>query len=319
MLTLTTDEYERARGFVQEFLDQTPEDGPAGFECVYRSHDFAGSRIVLRVRGARRDYALKVDTESPGTGRLRDEFDMLGKLTAHFARYESAGVVDPVYISPGDAFFVTQFIDRPTAADLIHNSPDDDQIGRIYRRAGSWLNDLHSFQPIKTYSFRPSWMVDKLQALLGLVPDTVQPWGQKMVQHLTHEAAQLKGITDLLIHAHGDFHSQNLIVGQGEMIGLDLTEAREKLAVYDIVDFLKSDIFRDGTEDQIDQSGILKTNKDMFFRKYRHPIQMDVLDMCMRARLVMDWLDLWRLDRSCSEYESFRRDRLNLRLQAVYE
>ena len=47
---------------VDEFSRQHATDEVLHFECVYRSHDFADTRMVLRVNGKRRDYALKIDT-----------------------------------------------------------------------------------------------------------------------------------------------------------------------------------------------------------------------------------------------------------------
>ncbi|WP_170764841.1 aminoglycoside phosphotransferase family protein [Ruegeria lacuscaerulensis] len=274
--------------------------------------------MVLRIRTSAQDFALKIDTESPTTGRLQKEFGVLTALSVHFDQHEASRVVRPYYLSPSQTFFVSEFIDRPTAADLIHNSRDDDQIARIYRRAGAWLHDLHRFQPAKEYGFRPRWMTDGIRDLTQSVPNHILSESQPMLAALEKAAHYLKGIPETQVFSHGDFHSQNLIVGQGEMIALDFTEAREKLAVYDIVDFLKSDIFRDAHSAEVDRSGILKINKDMFFRRYRHPVHMEILDFCIRGRLLKDWLSLWQLDHDCSAYEEDRRQRLCDRLRLAF-
>jgi len=274
--------------------------------------------MVLKVTGSGQDYALKIDTESPTTGRLQKEFGLLTALPRAFGRNGTSRVVRPHYLSPGNAFFVTEFIDRPTAADLIHNSQDNDQIAQIYRRAGAWLNDFHALHPTKDYGFRPRWMIQSIRELSLTVPPHILKDSQPMAEILERTSLHLKGIAETQVFSHGDFHGQNLIVGQGEMIGLDFTEAREKLAVYDIVDFFKSDIFRDAAPEDVDRSGILKTNKDMFFRRYRHPINMAILDLCIRGRLLKDWLALWQPTHICSAYEEDKRHRLGNRLRLAF-
>ncbi|WP_170432667.1 aminoglycoside phosphotransferase family protein [Ruegeria arenilitoris] len=318
MLPITDEERARAASCVDEFSRQHATDEVLHFDCVYRSHDFSDTRMVLRVKGKQQDYALKIDTLSPTSGRLQREFELLTDLSQQFLQFETSRVVHPYYLSPGHMFFVTEFIDRPTAVDVIHNS-EDDQVARIYRRAGAWLHDLHGCQPATEYEFRPRWMTDAINALLPFVPPHVQAAGGQMAESLENSALHLKGIPDTRVLSHGDFHGQNLIVGKGEMIGLDFTEMREKLAVYDIVDFLKSDIFRDADPSNVDCSGILKLNKDMFFRRYRHPVHMGILDFCIRGRLLKDWLASWHVDHSCSPYEEDRRRRLGDRLQIAFQ
>ena len=53
-------------------------------------------------------------------------------------------------------------------------------------------------------------------------------------------------------------------------------------------------VFRSDSSGELDRSGILVRNKEMFFKLYRHQLEMDVLDFNMRARLVIDWLGISR-------------------------
>ncbi|WP_170791106.1 phosphotransferase [Ruegeria lacuscaerulensis] len=319
MHPLSDAEFHRASRYVDEFARQIGANPVGAFDCTYRSHDFPDTRMVIKLRAAHEVYALKIDIDSPDTGRLKQEFDHLTALSEYFSPMKDSDVVHPVYLSPSQAFFVTPFIDRPTAADLIHNSIDDTQVAQIYRRAGAWLNDLHSFRPSKEYRFRPKWMTDLIAELNAQVPPSVRAESDVMLRVLLAEMAGLRGAPETQVLAHGDFHSQNLIVGQGQMVGLDFTETREKLAVYDIVDFLKSDVFRNAPTDAIDRSGIVQANKQMFLRRYRHPFRMDVLDFCLRARLLIDWLSLWQADHPYSAYDEDRRKRLGDRLRPAFQ
>ncbi|MCG7520753.1 phosphotransferase [Ruegeria sp. Ofav3-42] len=317
-LPLSDEEQARVTSYIDEFSSRFQQDAITHYDCIYRSHAFEDSRAVLILHTASRAFALKTDTESPATGRLKNEFELLVELYDYFEGNDTSRVVRPVYLSPGGAFLVTEYLSRPTAVDLIYNSPDENQVAQVYRRAGSWLNDLHARHPPISYAFRPRWMTDSLRDLIRGVPYDIAEQSRKMVNVMLAEGARLKGTEDLRVFSHGDFHGQNLIVGQGKTIGLDFTEARDKLAVYDIVDFLKSDIFRDGDGAAVDRSGILKRNKDMFFRLYRHPINHDILDYCIRGRLLKDWLRYWQTDFTCSEFELRKRGLLETRLKQVF-
>jgi len=318
MPTLTISEYDMASGFANEFARDHLGGRITGLECVYRSHGFPGSRLVMKVETASKDYALKIDTMSPETGRLEKEFGTLRRLFDHFQGHESARVVRPVFLSQCGTFMVTGFVDRPTAVDVIYNSKDDKQVAQVYRRAGAWLHHLHSFQSPTNYAFRPRWMTENIRELATAVPPQIARISQPMVDEFLAEAAHLRNRQDLRVFSHGDFHGLNLIMGQGTTIGLDFTEARDKLAVYDIVDLLKADIFRDGTKPEVDRSGTLTVNKEMFFKLYRHPIDIEILDCCLRGRLLKDWLRLWRPDFICSPFEERKRDLLATRLKQIF-
>ena len=318
-LPLSDEENARVALYIDEFSNQFLKVPIRRYECIYRSHAFDDTRSVVILHTAAQAFALKIDTQSPDTGRLRNEYDLLVELYRFFEGNETSRVVRPVYLSPGGAFLVTEYINRPTAVDLIYNSKDDDQVAQVYRRAGSWLNDLHSRNPPVRYAFRPRWMTDSLKELMTAVPNKIANQSRTMVNLMLSEGTRLKGTEDLRVFSHGDYHGQNLIVGQGKTIGLDFTEARDKLAVYDIVDFLKADIFRNGGASGVDRSGILKRNKDMFFRLYRHPVNVEVLDYCLRGRLLKDWLALWRNDHECSDFERDKRQRLGDRLLVAFQ
>ncbi len=318
MLTLSQQEHDRT----YQYLDQLSRSGTIDpireHSCIYRSHDFPETRLVLKLETQGAMYALKADTQAPITDRLRKEYNLLCQLAEYFDDKKTSQVVRPIYLSYAGDFMVTEYIKRPTAVDLIYNSPDNDQVAQVYRRAGAWLNDLHGFRPAKDYAFRPKWMTDSIRDLSENLPANLGGTSQRMINTMLAEAARLKGTPDIQVFAHGDFHGLNLIMGQGKTIGLDFTEAREKLAVYDIVDFLKADIFRDSQPSDVDRSGILKRNKDMFFRLYRHPINMDILDFCIRGRLLKDWLFLSQPSHVCSEFEDHRRTRLEIRLKQAF-
>ncbi len=135
---------------------------------------------------------------------------------------------------------------------------------------------------------------------------------------LRRDGDALCGRADNSGFAHGDFHSQNLIIGGGEVTGLDFTEAATKLCVYDIVDFLKEDAQCPAAPGDLDRSGIRRAMKQMFFKLYRHPVDPAVLGLCLRGRLLIDWLSVTRERFQATQYYKAQFDRLQMRVQAAF-
>jgi hypothetical protein len=111
---------------------------------------------------------------------------------------------------------------------------------------------------------------------------------------LHEQTRKVNKIRDTHATSHGNFHSENMMLGPGMTYGFDFAEARAKIAVYDVVDFLKCDIYRDTPVDQIDEAGITKTHRDMFFKGYKHKIDKDVLNVSLRGRMLLDWVSITR-------------------------
>nr|WP_157021125.1 phosphotransferase [Zongyanglinia huanghaiensis] len=277
--------------FIHEFKESLHSSPELGYSCIYRSSTFPKSRQVFGTTTEDgRTFAIKIDTENDN-GRLEKEFGVLKELFPYFQEKEQTQVIKPIYLSPGGQFHVTEFVDHKTAMQVIYSSKVHTQAGQAYRRAGQWLHELHSFKHARRDRFWFDWMFEEIDAILcTAIPQASASEYRPYLEQMHRDAIQLGNCEDTVVFSHGDFHCDNLILGRGVTYGLDFTEVSEKLAVYDIVDFLKADVFRVGTADEIDRSGILTHNKDMFFRKYRHPVNHDILDFCIRGRLLIDWL-----------------------------
>jgi hypothetical protein len=88
----------------------------------------------------------------------------------------------------------------------------------------------------------------------------------RMRDILVDQIDAVQMMKDTRFWSYGDFHSENMMLSPGMTCAFDLTEAHMKLAIYDIVDFLKVDIYSEGTGETIDQSGIIASHREMFFR-----------------------------------------------------
>lgn len=305
-------------GFVEEFAKAIGTKGETAFTCIYRSAGFPDERQVFKVVIGDRHYALKVDLTADQSSRLRNEFATLLHLYDHFQHFENTRVVRPDYLSPSGLFFVTECITRPTATDTILNARDSNQAAQVYRRAGAWLHNLHSHKEQTSAEFRPQWMFDKIASLVHDTPKATASAYSPMINMLRRHGESLTQRHDTCGFAHGDFHGGNLLLGKGTTYGIDFSKAAERHVVYDIVDFLKMDVFRPGTPEQLDRSGTLRSNKEMFFRQYRHPLDVDILDFCIRAQLLITWLSITAAKHADSGFQRRKFDLLHYRLEHAF-
>ncbi|MCL6285883.1 phosphotransferase [Ruegeria sp. 2012CJ41-6] len=299
-------------GFVEEFAGKFDAKGETAFTCIYRSAGFPDERQVFLVRIGDRAYSLKIDLMEGQTDRLRNEFAVLQDLHDHFREFDNTRIVRPEYLSPSGRFFVTEYIDRPTATEVIRKTPDSLQAAQVYRRAGEWL---HDFKDQTRAEFTPQWMFDTIATLVHGTPKAAATSYSPMINMLRQQGESLTRRNDTCGFAHGDFHGENLLIGKGATYGIDFTEATEKHLVYDIVDFLKMDVFRPANPDELDRSGILRVNKEMFLRQYRHALDIDILDFCIRMRLLIDWLSITEAKHASSSFQRRKFDLIHDRLQ----
>jgi len=309
----------RVNAMIREFAAAQEFAGMPDHRCIYRSVDYPDTRQVWRVALGPDIFALKLDYDAEADGRLAKEFQELLNLRDHFARYDKLGIATPVYLSPTGAFCVTEFLDHKTAGERPKDVENEQTRRQVHRRAGLWLHAMHEYHPLKKNEFWGNWMVQELDALLEAGEMQANPTEVKLRRALLRE--QVKSVNrmrDLHATSHGDYHSENMMLGPGMTYGFDFTEARRKMAVYDIVDFLKVDIYRDTPRDGVDSAGITATHREMFFKGYKHPINHDILDVAIRGRLLIDYAAITRKGHAAHGVQQSAFRRLKLRLDMAF-
>jgi hypothetical protein len=293
MISRTDPNFDAINAMVNEFTQAMGFIGTPDVERIFTSHLLPLERQVLRVTLGEKIYALKLDFTSDVTERLAKEFAGLEKLSAHFQTYDKLGTATPIYLSKTGTFFAMNFLDFRTAGERLKESQQVQTTRQVYRRAGLWLTAMHEFKSQKRSPFYGEWMPIEVDARIddGQMRAPAQDVA-RMRDILADQIDAVQMMKDTRVWSHGDFHSENMMLGPGITYAFDLTEARMKLAIYDIVDFLKVDIYRDGTGEMIDRSGIIASHREMFFRGYKHSVQPELFDVAMRGRLLIDWASI---------------------------
>jgi len=134
-----------------------------GYSCIYRSGTSPDSQQVFAITAEdSRNYAMKIDT-APSDDRLRNEFGVLEELFSYFQGKKHSKIVEPIYLSPGGQFHVTNFVDHKTAKQIIYLTSSQAQAGQAYRRAGQWLHELHNLKPARNERFWFNWMFEEIE------------------------------------------------------------------------------------------------------------------------------------------------------------
>jgi thiamine kinase-like enzyme len=303
---------------IREFASALELNGDIDRERIYRSVDYGKDRQVFKVTIGAEIYAMKVDLASPRTGRLQQEFAILGELHRHFQAFEKLTAPAPLYLSPNGAFFVMRYLPGRTATLAVRETKNAKSTGQVFRRAGHWLNALHKYKNGSQARFWPNWMVEAVDEAIIAGPQAKPADYGRMRDSFRSQTRAMRGRSDLKVFCHGDFHATNLILNREGTHGFDFTEVSEKLAIYDIADFLKLDIYRDDAGAGIDRSGVSRDCKTMFFKLYRHPIDMEILDLCLRGRLLIDWLNISTSRYHKSAFQREKYDRLRRRLEIAF-
>ena len=320
MLSKTDPNFQAISAMLREFSDAMGFDGVPNAARIFTSPVLPLERQVLRVVLGDDIYAMKIDFTSDVTARLAKEFEGLKQLSAHFQDYDKLGTATPVYLSKAGTFFVMNFLDFRTAGQRLQESQQLQTTRQVYRRAGLWLTAMHEFKDQKQGKFDGKWMVHEVNARIddGQMEAPLADV-ERMRDALREDVVDVHHTKDIRAWSHGDFHSENMMLAPGMTYAFDLTEARMKMALYDTVDFLKVDIYRQMPGEEIDRSGIIAAHREMFFKGYKHKIKPKLFDVAMRGRLLIDWAAIEKTGYAKNEDQRLQFLRLKQRLDVAFQ
>lgn len=309
----------RINAMIREFAQARDFKGMPEHRMIYCSADYPTTRQVWQIVLGPEIFALKLDFEAEPDGRITKEYRELEALRAHFAKYDKLDLVTRVYLSPSGQFCVTEFIDFLTAGQRLQSVDNEQTRKQVFRRAGLWLHALHEYRPIKPKQYWGNWMPIEIDEIVERGEMMADPADVAVLRDkLKSQVRKVNKIKDSHAWSHGDFHSENLMLGPGATYGFDFTEARRKMAVYDIVDFLKVDIHRRTPRADLDSAGITKLHREMFFKGYKHPINKEVLDVSIRGRLLIDWISITKRGFAEREDRRIAFERFKFRIDVAF-
>ncbi len=275
------------------------------------------ARSVFRLRHTDGHMALKVDLDGVETGRPAREYKTLTQLAPAFANTPDVRLIDPVWVDRDGLALLTKFISGPTALQAATDDPTAENLTVLGRKGAQFLNVLHKAEPVKEIGYWPDWVVKRLTGLASKTGSRAPQMGTSGCRNLIRAFRKLsdtqRGTACWKTLAHGDFHGGNLIISETAATGLDMTEMRRKLGLYDAVDYLTSlDIQRPDLEEPLSDLGVHPALDESFTKTYGHPLPRDVL----RCAMLGKWLIL-AFKITAARYAASRFQRVKLiRLQA---
>lgn len=286
---------------VQEFQTATGLPGIFGINCIHKSRDVGREQMVFSLIHEDGQVLILKKDFIDGTPWIAREYQLFEQLRPHFATTDDCTLAEPVYLGADRSFHITRYAEGRTASDVLRAPNSAAQANQVFRRAGKWLNQLHHHAQSAPEDIWMNWIFRELDQLLTRPEVFAQPQHYAgFLDQLRRDAPQFQASPCPRAFAHGDFHSGNLILGKGSVCGLDLAYGKEKPILYDVVDFLVSDLNNPLPAADITAGGIRRDSVTFFFKTYRHAIQLPLLNFHLRARLL---LELARIDGNAEQQE----------------
>ncbi|KIC37305.1 hypothetical protein RA26_08455 [Leisingera sp. ANG-M7] len=282
-------EYDEAllQSHVEEFQAAAGVAGTFSVNCIHKARDPGRDQMVFALmHETGRTLVLKKDFQA-GKSWIEREYRLFEKLQPHFESSGKNRIVTPVYLAADKSFHITEFAEGRTATDILLTPSSPAQVNQVFRRAGAWLHHLHSFSPEEPEKIWMQWVFDELERAAADHAVISQEHYARYTSQLLDQSRSLQGSPCPRVFSHGDFHSDNLILGSGIARGLDLAYAKHKPAIYDVADFLASDITTQAERAEIGPGGVRRASTEFFFKTYRRSFSASILNFHLRARLLL--------------------------------
>jgi len=277
------------RDHVREYQAVSGTSGTFSVNCIHKSNDPGREQMVFSlVHECGGVLILKKDFVA-GNPWIEKEFSLFEQLQGHFDSAKDCEVAKPLYLGADNSFHITEYSEGRKATDVLRCPQSQAQANQVFRRCGNWLNHLHQFRPEEPENIWTNWIFEEFDKLA--VDDGIHAKPEHYTQFLKQlhsQSGQFQASPCSRVFSHGDFHSGNVILGKGTVCGLDLAYSSMKPDLYDVVDFLASDLNNPLPADDIGPGGIRQASVAFFFRTYRRPISRPLLSFHLRARLLLE-------------------------------
>ncbi len=267
---------------------------------------------VFRLTAPDRSRVLKLDPRDIPHKRLCREYARLTELAPVFEGHSHAGLIEPVYLAPDGQFMVSNFVEGETADALVRTAANGDRIAEISRAGGLWLSVLHNSQPAVSSAYDPGWVIRQLYKITDAAGSAGPAINVLRRAELMYQLAQRLEIVRRAdcprVPSHGDFNCGNLILSEDRVTGLDIAADPQKLAIYDIVDFLVELDLAASEEALWDGDG-RPTGPVLagFLDGYGTRIALEVIEAALVSRLT---IQAFKINRGQYRWQRHRRQRL---------
>ncbi|MEL7213072.1 MAG: phosphotransferase [Pseudomonadota bacterium] len=303
---------------LSRYAEASGDDRPYDLIHLANSSVSPEARAVFRLHHRDGDLALKLDLDGEETGRPAREYQTLTRLMSAFEQNPDVALIAPVWCDPEGLALITRFVSGPTALQAAADDPTTENMTILGQKGALFLNTLHSAEPAEEIGYWPEWVIKRLMDFTFKTGPRAPQIGaercRELIQAFRRISDNHRGTACLKTLAHGDFHGGNLVISEQAVTGLDMTEIRRKLGLYDVVDYLTSvDIQRPDLE-QLSDLGVHPALEDAFTQVYTHPLPREVL----RCAMLGKWLILtFKITRARHAAYDFQRTKLTRLLHRI--
>lgn len=255
-------------------------------------------RQVFRLDLQSGRIAIKFDRHAMDSDLLAAEFAKMKSLERIFPADGPLRIARPIFLDPRGAFIATEWVDAPTAREVIRNTTTPAERAEVFRRAGAWLGQSHTGEASGEATFRLNVLREKFANRMRRISAKRQTLVHASALERIYREAEatldaLHGRKAKAVFAHGDFHGNNLLMSQTETIGIDFGRTNRKLAVPDIAEFLVDmDLLRSIDPSEMAASGVSAKAEAAFLAGYGHFIDTDSLTSTIYQLLFKKFCEL---------------------------
>jgi hypothetical protein len=194
------------------------------------------------VPGLAHALAVKCFTE-PGTGHpdrmaAVRQFEALERVHRAMDRDRALRVPTPYLVDAAEGLCAVEWCEGRPATDLIlRGGATPRSLRAVMQSAARWLRAFHESGPLADGALD----VDVKLAALARdreTPALLHPVAHRAVEALARHAQAAASVRLQRSWVHGDFKSDNLLVGADGIVGLDVHVRHENAVVYDVAAFL---------------------------------------------------------------------------------
>lgn len=175
-------------------------------------------------------------TRRPEAMRAEAYFTALCHAREISRSHPGIAVVQPIMLVEALGVVAMEWIEGPTLAEsiLAGSLPATTD---LLRKGGLWLATLHRSQVAEPRGLETGAMLAELREGADRVSSRLSSYATRVTDQLTESAADIAGQKVPSTLLHGDFKPDNLLVGQGRLVGIDLELCFVNAAMNDVAQF----------------------------------------------------------------------------------
>jgi tRNA A-37 threonylcarbamoyl transferase component Bud32 len=199
---------------------------------IYRVHIESPSPINLAVK-----RCLVPQTKIPDVAAAKDQYLALERVSrAIVERDPGYRIPAPLFIDSVSASYGMSWVDGQSLTEKLHSFSIFSEGYHWFERVGAWLGNFHSAGPLHSAYFN---IEERIASVANLRECVLQDKSFAYASYcLSENVAAMRNVPVQISWLHGDCKTDNFLIGEEAIFGIDISLSYENAIEYDIAQFL---------------------------------------------------------------------------------